>query len=210
MRSHAFRHLRHAYALFAHDRHGSDRHGPGRHGRDHHDRDDHHEGPFGRMRRGGRRGGPGRIFDHGDLRFVVLQLIADKPSHGYEIIKAIEDRLHGAYSPSPGAIYPTLTLLEELGHVTVAASEGNRKLYTITAEGEAFLEANRQTVRGVFARMEEEGEARADTRSPQIMRAVHNMKLALRLRIANGPLSREQVEAIAQAVDDCARAIERV
>jgi len=60
-----------------------------------------------------------RVFDQGDLRFVILKLISQAPSHGYEIIKAIEEKVGGAYSPSPGVIYPTLTLLEELGYVTV-------------------------------------------------------------------------------------------
>ena len=69
-----------------------------------------------------------------------LQLLQEKPRHGYEIIKAIEERLAGAYSPSPGVVYPTLTLLEELGHATVAASEGGRKLYAVTAEGTAWLD----------------------------------------------------------------------
>src|SRR5438552_19040211 len=92
-------------------------------------------------RRGGRR--HSRIFDHGDLRFVILQLIAESPKHGYEIIKAIEDKLGGAYSPSPGVVYPTLTLLEELGYATLSASEGSKKLYSITQEGFAYLDSNR-------------------------------------------------------------------
>src|SRR5580704_15477146 len=64
----------------------------------------------------------GRVFDQGDLRFVILKLISEAPRHGYEIIKAIEDKVAGAYSPSPGVIYPTLTLLEELGYVTVESA----------------------------------------------------------------------------------------
>ncbi len=172
------------------------------------------EGPFGgRFGREGRSFGGRmgrRVFDHGDLRFVVLQLIAEKSSHGYEIIKAIEEKLHGAYSPSPGAIYPTLTLLEELGHVTVSNSEGSRKLYTITPEGQAFLDGNRATVDGVFSRMAAAGESNASGRAPQIMRAVENLKLALRLRVANGPLSKEQIAAIAAAIDAAVKAIEQV
>src|SRR5215470_19747201 len=83
--------------------------------------------PFGRHWHRGGRGGLGRFFAHGDLRLVILSLIAEKPRHGYEIIKAIEDQVGGAYSPSPGVIYPTLTLLEELGYVTVQASDGAKK-----------------------------------------------------------------------------------
>src|ERR687883_295107 len=79
-------------------------------------------------KRGGGRFGLGRFFAHGDLRLVILHLIAEKPRHGYEIIKAIEERVAGAYSPSPGVIYPGLTLLEELGYVTVS-TEGGKKLH---------------------------------------------------------------------------------
>src|SRR5258705_8305494 len=89
-----------------------------------------------------RRRRSGRLFDHGELRLVVLNLISERPRHGYEIIKEIEDRVSGTYSPSPGVIYPTLTMLEEIGHATVAESDG-KKLYAITAEGTAYLAANR-------------------------------------------------------------------
>ena len=76
-----------------------------------------------------------RFFEHGDLRLVALQLIAEKPRHGYEIINAIEEKSGGAYTPSAGAVYPTLTLLQELGHLTVTDGEDGRKLHTLTEEG---------------------------------------------------------------------------
>src|ERR1700756_1136866 len=90
----------------------------------------------GRFRRGG--GRAGRLFDYGELRYVVLALIEEKPRHGYEIIKAIEDRSAGTYSPSPGVIYPTLTLLEEIGHATVTEAAG-KNLYAITPDRAAGL-----------------------------------------------------------------------
>ena len=77
-----------------------------------------------------------RFFGQGDVRLIILKLIGEKPSHGYEIIKAIEDRLGGAYSPSPGIVYPALTLLEEQGLIRVETTDGPRKLYAITPEGE--------------------------------------------------------------------------
>ncbi|WP_200347420.1 PadR family transcriptional regulator, partial [Rhodospirillum rubrum] len=156
-----------------------------------------------------RGGSMGRFFDHGDLRFVILGLIADKPGHGYELIKAIEDRVGGAYSPSPGVIYPTLTLLDELGYVTVSTETGPRKLYAITDEGLAFLEANRDTVTAVFARMDEAGERRGGGTAPQIVRAIENLKLTVRLRLDRGPLSEAETETIAKALDDAAATIER-
>ena len=105
--------------------------------------------------KGGRRPKLGRFFAHGDLRFLILKLIAEKPRHGYEIIKAIEEKVAGAYSPSPGVIYPTLTLLEELDWIRGIATEGSKRLYEITSDGSLALEANRTTVEAIFARMVE-------------------------------------------------------
>src|SRR5208282_4613403 len=103
--------------------------GGGRHRRGHrHDGGGHHGGR-GRHREGG------RVFDHGDLRLVVMALLAERPRYGYEIIKALEERVGGGYSPSPGVVYPNLTLLEEVGHATISEEHGGRKLYTLTDEG---------------------------------------------------------------------------
>src|SRR6202040_3899301 len=161
-----------------HHRHShNERHGR-RFGRVEHSQDEHHHGrTHGRQGRGG---GLGRFFAHGDLRLVILQLIAEKPRHGYELIKAIEERVAGAYSPSPGVIYPTLTLLEELGYVAVSPGEGARKLHEITDAGRAFLTANRPSVDALFARMEQASQARGGGTAPQILRAMENLRLALR------------------------------
>ncbi len=94
---------------------------------------------------GGERFGRSRKFSAADLQLLVLALLAQKPRHGYEIIKALDERSNGYYSPSPGMVYPALTYLEEIGHATVEA-EGAKKLYSITADGRAHLEANRATV----------------------------------------------------------------
>jgi DNA-binding PadR family transcriptional regulator len=170
-----------------------------------------------RFRRGGRhfggwagRGFGDRIFDSGELRYVILQLIAEKARHGYELMKAIEDRLNGAYSPSPGLIYPTLTLLEEMGYATVSTSEGNKKLYIITAEGRAKLEENKAAVDAVFVRMDKAGAEFGRGRAPQIMRAIENFRYALRLKTAqSGGLTPEQTQKIADAIDAAAKQIEQ-
>jgi DNA-binding PadR family transcriptional regulator len=99
----------------------------------------------------------GRMLAQGDLRLVALALIAQAPRHGYEIIKLVEEKTADWYSPSPGIVYPTLTFLEEAGYVTVS-SEGAKKLYTITAEGRAYLEANRDLADVVLDRLAEIGE----------------------------------------------------
>jgi len=168
-------------------------------------------GRHGRHRHHGHEGGHrrGRVFDQGDLRYVILALIAEKPRPGYELIKAIEDKLGGAYSPSPGVVYPTLTLLEELGHARVSADAGGKKLYEITPEGTAFLEANRATVDAIFGRMAEVNAAQGGEPAPPVLRAIENLRFALRLKLSRGGLSDEQVQSIAAILDETARKIEQ-
>src|SRR5580693_1431375 len=108
----------------------------------------------------GRGGGgfpTGRKFASTDLHLIILALLADKPRHGYDIIKALEERSKGFYTPSPGMVYPALTYLEEIGYATVEA-DGSRKLYHITASGQAQLDENRDLVDSMFAQFERVGE----------------------------------------------------
>jgi len=176
-------------------------------------KDQHHR--FGRHGFGGHhhpmrggRGRMGRFFDHGDLKLVILRLIADEPRHGYELIKQIEEQAGGAYSPSPGVVYPTLTWLEEMGFVSAADAAGGRKLYTVTAEGEAHLRANEPQTAGIFQRMAEAAAASAAF-SPQILRARENLRTALKLKLTGGALSKEQIATICDALDAAAAAVER-
>jgi DNA-binding PadR family transcriptional regulator len=187
------------------------RHGHAGHTHDHRSRrfargEDREDGRRGIGRFG--RGGLGRFFAHGDLRLVILHLIAEKPRHGYEIIKAIEERVGGAYSPSPGVIYPTLTLLEELGTVTVSAGEGAKKLHTITAQGHAYLEENRSAVAALLARMDAAAEARGGEPAPQVLRAMQNLRLAVQLRLSRGRLTEDEARAVAAVLDAAATAVE--
>ncbi|TDQ78876.1 DNA-binding PadR family transcriptional regulator [Dongia mobilis] len=153
--------------------------------------------------------GGGRVFDHGDLRLVILHLISEKPRYGYEVIKAIEEKVAGAYTPSPGVVYPTLTLLEETGLATVSEVEGNKKLYAVTESGKSHLAENRVTVEGILRRIEETHAAHGGGPSPQIIRAMENFKMALRLRLSQGKLSEEQNRSITAALDEAARKIEQ-
>ncbi|MYM24140.1 PadR family transcriptional regulator [Duganella sp. FT135W] len=166
-------------------------------------RHQHPHGGHGHGHGHGPRGGGGRgpkMFDAGAMRYVVLQLIAEKPRHGYEIIKELEQRSGGGYSPSPGAIYPLLSLLVDMGHV-LASADGNKKLHTITPEGEAFLAENRQFVDAILARMAEGDEHREGLRS-----AMHDLKHAAieQARASNhNPEKIEQIRAILRkAVED--------
>jgi len=149
---------------------------------DHH----HHRG-------GGGRGRGPKMFDAGAMRYVVLHLIAEKPRHGYEIIKELEQLSGGGYTPSPGAIYPLLSLLLDMGHVS-AMADGNKKLHTITPEGEAFLAENRQFVDVILARLGEPSEGRVDLRM-----MMHELKAAV-IDKAHGPGASDQRAAQIRAI----------
>ncbi len=173
-------------------------------------------GPFGFGRDFGGHGGRGRhgmrggrFFERGDLRYVLLHLISERPRHGYELITAIEEKFGGMYSPSPGIVYPTLTLLEELGYVRPESAEGTKKLYAITDEGRAFLAANRPLVDAILARMAELSQAYGGGPAPEIVRAMQNLRQALSIRLGRGPLMPDQVSAITAALDRTAGEIER-
>jgi DNA-binding PadR family transcriptional regulator len=148
--------------------------------------------------RGGRGFGMGRKLASVDLQLLILGLLEEKPRHGYEIIKALDERSKGFYVPSPGMVYPALTYLEEIGYATVEA-DGARKLYQITDAGKEHLQSNRSTFDALFAQfgrvgermdrlrramhIEETGEAGAAEQerrgSKELMRARHELKLAL-------------------------------
>jgi DNA-binding PadR family transcriptional regulator len=157
---------------------------------------------------GGHHGGRRRAFEQGDLRLVILKLIADEPRHGYDIIKAIEATFGGTYSPSPGTVYPTLTLLEDQGFATVTP-EGAKKFYTATDEGRAFLETNKASVEKLFARMDKARRAFGRGLAPEIRRALQNFRTAFELRLERGDLTDEGIATIAKAIDEAATAIEQ-
>ena len=134
-------------------------------------------GPFGgdddfQDFRGGRDGGAriGRMFGHGDLRLLLLALIEKEARHGYELIRVIEEMSGGAYTPSPGAIYPTLTLLEEAGYAEAVTESGNRKQYRITDEGRTYLAQNRDAADSLIERMDLAGRMANKMRLPPTLR----------------------------------------
>ncbi len=86
-----------------------------------------------------------RVFEKGDLKYVILDLLKEKPSHGYEIMRALEDSFHGFYTPSAGSVYPTLQMLEDMGYVK-SSERDDKKVYTITPEGEQFLKERKETI----------------------------------------------------------------
>ena len=166
-------------------------------------------GPWGRGGFGG--GGRERLFDSGELQLVILKLLSERPSYGYELIKAIEERFAGGYAPSPGVIYPTLTLLEERGLTAVQSSEGNRKVFAVTEAGQAELATNASRLNAIFERIEHSGKRFGRERSPEIMRAFRNLGEAIRGRMMRGEnLTPDQITRIASAINEAARAIDGV
>ena len=181
-----------------------------RHSHPHFHPHSHHDRPMRHGRGGGGRHGGGRLFDYGELRLLLLAMIAERPWHGYELIKAIEERFGGTYSPSPGVIYPTLAWLDDMGYAAIEPVEAGRKRYRITAEGEAFLVANREAADELLARVGPAGrEGRGDMVPAPMVRAMENLKLALRLRIQRGNIDAAAAEAIAAALDAAAQTVER-
>jgi DNA-binding PadR family transcriptional regulator len=163
----------------------------------------------GRMGHHGERHGRrfGRFFDHGDLRPVVLALIEIEPRPGSELIKELEDRTGGAYRPSPGVVYPTLSLLEDEGCIRQAGGETGRKLFEITDAGRTELDADRASVEALFARMEDAAR-HANPGRPRIARAMTNLGMALKARMSR-PVSPEELDRIVAMIDDTASAIEK-
>ncbi len=149
----------------------------------------------------------GRVFGHGDLKLILLALIAEQPRHGYELIRTIEEMFDGAYAPSPGAVYPTLTLLEEMGHASVEIGDG-KKLYAVTDQGKAFLASNKDAVDAVMSRMEQTAKMFARAAAPMALReAMHSLKRALFMH--GGPWNAGEVKRvlgiIQKAADDIAQ-----
>ncbi|MBA17431.1 MAG: PadR family transcriptional regulator [Sphingomonas sp.] len=169
------------------------------HGPRHH----RHGGPHG----GGR--GRRKMFDGGELKLVLLHLIAETPRHGYDLIREIEERTDGAYAPSPGVIYPTLTMLEEMGLIEEHRSEGAKKQFAITTEGQAYLAEHAQQAEALLARLTQIASLKARAGGGPVRRAMINLKTVLQTRLADDADS-ETLHAIAEMIDETARRIERM
>ena len=158
--------------------------------------------------RGFGRGGE-RLFDAGDVRLVVLKLLAEQPSYGYQLIKTMEQRLGGGYTPSAGVIYPTLTMLEEEGLASASTSE-NKKIYSVTPEGNEYLKANKERIDELFQRLDTAGRGFRRGRSPEIMRAFMNLRGAVAVRLHRESVTPEQIAKITEAINAAAKAIDEL
>lgn len=173
-------------------RHDHDRHAPF---------GPHHHGPEGR---GPRR----RMFDAGELRLVLLHFLAERPRHGYELIQALEEVTAGSYAPSPGVIYPTLTLLQDMDLIAESESTGPRKVYAITAAGQAELAGAAAQVDLVLARLKALADPGDRPDAMPVRRAMENLKTVLRNRLPAA--DRDTVLAVAALIDEAAQKIERL
>ncbi len=164
-------------------------------------------GPFGRGSFGG---GRERMFDSGMIRLVIMQLLAEEPSYGYQLIKRLEERMAGGYTPSAGVIYPTLTMLEEQGLIAPATNETGKKVFAVTDEGRAFLDENKERLGHIEALMNAAGRGFERGRSPEIMQAFMNLRTAVKGKVSREGVSADVVKKIAQAVNAAAKAIEEL
>ena len=156
------------------------------------------------------RGRAGRMFEQGDLKYVILQLLAEKPRHGYEIIKELSDRSGGAYSPSAGTVYPTLSLLEDLGYASVTTEEGGKKVYAITDEGRRYLEENKGAVDDIFERISELGANFLGDAMMEVNRAFGRVARATYAAAPWQARNSELAGKIREVLDDAARRIDEL
>ncbi len=158
----------------------------------------------------GRGGGRGRrMFDGGELRLILLKLIEETPRHGYDLIREIEARSGGAYAPSPGVVYPTLTLLDDMGLIEGSA-EGTRKAYTITDAGRAELADKAAEIEALFARLAELGRMQERHSGGPVRRAMGNLRAVLQDRLGHSDVDPETLHAVAAILDEAAQKIERL
>lgn len=158
----------------------------------------------------GRRRRRGRMFGNGELRLALLALVGEEPRHGYELIKAIEDLTGGEYAPSPGAVYPTLQLLQDEGAIEEAEADGSRKPFAATEAGRAELEERADEVEALMERLGGHAKRAESVRSPDLFRAMGNLASVLKNRARAGELDKETMNEIVDIIDKVAKRIERL
>lgn len=156
---------------------------------------------------GGRRP---RFFGHGDLRLVILDILTHNASHGYELIKAIENMTQGNYTPSPGVIYPTLDYLQDQTYITITEEENGRKRIAITVAGQQWLDENQEQLAQIQARIKARSVGFQLRKNPQMKRALDNFKAVLDLKVNQGELSDAQLKQIIGVIDRAALEISQM
>ncbi len=181
--------------------------GPGRHfgGRGHREEFDSNNPDDGRTQHRRR-----RQFDGEALRLLVVGLIAEGPRHGYDIIRALTERSGGTYTPSPGMIYPLLTLLGDMGLITDTQAEGSRKSFALTAEGEAELASRKSEIDAMFARLDALASDAARVDPAPVRRAMQNLRAALMHRLRHSDADKETAFAAVALIDETTQKIEKL
>lgn len=159
---------------------------------------------------GGRRRRKRRMFGQGELRLALLAMVRDEPRHGYELIKAIEELTGGEYAPSPGAVYPTLQMLEDEGMIAEAKAKGSKKPFEATEEGIAELDERADEVEALMRRLSRMNEKQSRVRSPDLFRAMGNLANVIRIRAKSGKLDKAAIDEIVDIIDEVAKRIERL
>jgi DNA-binding PadR family transcriptional regulator len=155
------------------------------------------------------RGRAARLFEQGDLKYVILRLLEEKPRHGYEIIKELESRFGGSYAPSPGTVYPTLTMLEDIGYARVVPEEGGKKIYEITDEGRAHLAENQPLIDDIFSRIAEFAENIFGEPMMEVHRGMKDLGRSIYMS-QNKPRSAEQIKKISEILKRAAAEVDGV
>ncbi len=161
-------------------------------------------------RGGGGRGGRRRMFGGDELRLVLLKLIEESPRHGYDLIREIETRTGGAYAPSPGVVYPTITMLADMGLIAEQASDDAKKVFAITTAGQAHLTEREEEVEALMERLTAIGTMRSRGDGSPVRRAMGNLRTVLQHRLGDGEVSQETLHAVAELIDEAARKVERL
>jgi DNA-binding PadR family transcriptional regulator len=161
---------------------------------------------------GGRGGGRGRrrVLDSGELRLVLLKLIADQPRHGYDLIRAVEEMTHGEYAPSPGVVYPSLTMLQDMGLIDEVKTEGSRKAFEITADGKDHLAEKEEEVDALLERLKDLGSDQRKAGGAPIKRSIANLLSALWHRATREDADEGTLHKIAAILDEAAQKVERL
>ncbi|WP_338563514.1 PadR family transcriptional regulator [Erwinia sp. E_sp_B04_7] len=150
-----------------------------------------------------------KMLDASDIRLLILHFISQGAAHGYELIKSIEELSRGEYSPSPGIIYPNLTLLEEMDCIRVKDPQAARKAFRLEAEGERQLSLNQPVLQAIIGRLTSMAVLVNNRSIPEVERAILNMKMALNARLSQPDLAQQTLYDIIDALDEAAKKIER-
>lgn len=155
----------------------------------------------------GRRKRREKMLEASEIRLLMLHFLAQNAAHGYELIKSVEELSKGEYSPSPGIIYPNLTLLEEMEAIQVVDAQATRKAYRLTAAGEAHLAENRETVTSLITRLSTLAILVNNRSIPAVEQAIHGLKVALNRRLAQEDISEAALQTLIKALHDAAEKI---